>query len=123
MKLAARIILISLITYLLSFYSPWWILFVVTFVISFLIHGSYINTFITGFLGVGLVWLGLATYLDYKSASMFSEKIVQIFPIEKSNYLIIISGIIGGVCGGFGSLAGNSFKLLFVKKQTKGFYS
>lgn len=123
MKLIVRLVLIGLFTYLLSFYFPWWILFIVTFVISFLIHGSYINTFITGFLGVGLVWIGLAAYIDFKTNSFFSEKIVQLFPIEESYYLIVIAGLIGAVCGGFGALVGNSFKFLFIKKKTKGFYS
>ncbi len=123
MKLAIRLLLIGSLTYLLSFYTPWWTIFIITFLVSFFIHGSSLNVFISGFLGVGIVWIGVAWYLDFKSNHEFSDKIVQLFPIEESIYLVVISGLIGALCGGFGSLTGNSFKLLFVKKKVKSFYS
>ncbi|MEP0369342.1 MAG: hypothetical protein ABJN36_02275 [Cyclobacteriaceae bacterium] len=123
MKFLARLILISIFTYGLSLYAPWWILFVVTFGVCFGIHGSSINTFIGGFLGVGLVWLVTAWILDYQSNAAFTDKMVQLFPVEDGILLVILSGIIGGVCGGLGALTGNSFKQLFVKQRKKSIYS
>ncbi|MFT6867862.1 MAG: ABC-type iron transport system FetAB permease component [Cyclobacteriaceae bacterium] len=123
MKLAIRLLLIGSLTYILSIHAPWWTLFVITFVVTFFIHGSGLNAFISGFLGVGIVWIAIAWYLDFKSEHVFSDKIVQLFPVDQSIYLVVISGLIGGICGGFGSLTGNSFKQLFIKKQKKSFYS
>lgn len=122
MKLGARLIIIGILTYLFSFYTPWWVLFIITFSTCFFIHGSFLNTFIAGFLGVGLVWLGFSWFLDFQSESYFTEKIVLLFPVKDSSYLILISGLIGALSGGLGAILGNSFKLLFVKKKTKSYY-
>ncbi|MFY0598582.1 MAG: hypothetical protein JXR03_02845 [Cyclobacteriaceae bacterium] len=124
MKLFLRLILIGILTYILSFYSPWWILFIITFGVSFFLHGSSINSFISGFLGVGLVWISFAWYLDFESQSVFTDKFVGLVPqVSEGSYLIIISGLIGAISGGLGALTGNYFKLLFVKKKKKSFYS
>ncbi|RED97539.1 hypothetical protein [Marinoscillum furvescens] len=123
MKLIARLILVMILTYFLSFYMPWWIVFVVTFLTGFIIHGSGINVFIGTFLGAGLVWMLYAWYLDYNTASILSQKVIQLFPFDDPMMLIITSGLVGGLCGGFGGLSGNSFRQLFLKKKQKSFYS
>lgn len=123
MKLIFRIILITSLTYLLSLVMPWWILFAVTFLFGFLLHGNGINAFISGFLGVGLLWMIYAWYLDIKSNAILSDKLVSLFPFEDPNYLIIITGLIGGISGGFGCMTGNSFRQIFLKKKTKSFYN
>ncbi|WP_258103465.1 hypothetical protein [Marinoscillum sp. MHG1-6] len=122
MKLLIRILLIAVLTYLLSIYLPWWILMVVSFIVGFLIHGSGVSTFVSGFLGAGLVWISYAAILDYQSNSDFTQKMIELFPVDNGIYLLIISGAIGGICGGLAAASGNSFKYLFVKKQAKSIY-
>lgn len=123
MKLIIRIILIVALTYLLSMVAPWWILMMVAFVIGFLLHGNGFNVFISGFLGAGLLWMIYAWYLDTKTNSILSEKIVELFPFDDKIFLIVAAGLIGGLTGGFSCLAGNSFRQLFLKKKTKSFYN
>ncbi|MFT6854417.1 MAG: hypothetical protein ACJA0X_000380 [Cyclobacteriaceae bacterium] len=123
MKLIFRIIIIALFTYLMSFYFPWWVGMVIAGVVSILIYSSGISAIIAGFLGVGSIWFGYSFFLDNSSNSFFSEKIVELFPFNDPVMLIVLSGIIGGVSGGFGALAGHTFKGLFVKKKSKSLYS
>lgn len=123
MKLILRILLIIVITYLLSLYAQWWILIGVAFLVGFIIYGNSFNVFLSGFLGGGLLWLSYSWYLDVQTNSILSEKIVELFPFDESLYLIIASGLIGALAGGFGAVTGNSFRLMFTRKKTKSFYS
>ncbi len=123
MKLLFRIILIISLSYLASLYGPWWVLIAVSFLVSFGLYGNGFNVFISGFLGGGILWLCYAWFLDSSTKSILSEKIVQLFPFEDPFMLIIATGIIGGLAAALGAITGNSFRLLFVKKQNKGFYN
>lgn len=122
MKFIFRILLSGLFTYLLSFYTPWWIVFAVCFLVAFILHGNSLVVFISSFLGAGLVWLLYAWYLDASTESILTDKLVQLFPFEQGIFLLVLSGLIGGVCGGFGALTGNSFRHLFIKKKSQGGY-
>lgn len=123
MKLILRLLLIVIATYLISFYLPWWSVFLIAFVIGFFIPGGNFNVFISGFLGAGLLWMIYAWYLDIKTNSILSEKVVLLFPFNDKILLIITAGIIGALSGGFGALTGNSFRQLFIKKKPKSFYN
>jgi len=123
MKLIARIIIILAASYLLSFYAPWWILMIISFLVGFSIYGGGFTVFLSGFLGGGLLWLSYSWYLDYQTQSILSEKIVNLFPFDDKLYLIILSGLIGGLASGFAAITGNSLRLIFVKKKSKSFYS
>lgn len=123
MKLIVRLILIVALTWFLSFYLPWWIVIVVSFLVGLVIDGSGFNAFISGFLGAGLLWLIYSWYLDIQTNSILSSKLVELFPFDDKILLIIMSGLIGGLCGGFGAVTGNSFRKMFVKTKPKSFYS
>lgn len=123
MLFIVRFILIALVGLLVSFFMPWWCLIVVSFIISFFLTGRNFNAFLSGFLGAGLLWMLMAWKIDIETVSIMSSKIVQIFEIEETIMLVIASGVIGGVAGGFGALTGNSFRQLFLKKKEKSFYS
>lgn len=123
MKLIVRLILIIIITYLLSLYLPWWSLVLVAFIIGFFIPGGSFNVFLSGFLGAGLLWMIYAWYLDYQTQSFLSDKVVQLFSFDDPILLIIATGLIGGICGGFGAITGNSLRQLFIRKKPKSFYN
>ncbi|MFY0608509.1 MAG: hypothetical protein JXR10_17460 [Cyclobacteriaceae bacterium] len=123
MKLLIRIILIISLTYFASMYSPWWIIIIISGLVSFGIYGSGFNVFISGFLGGGILWLTTAWFLDFSTNGILSDRIIQLFPLEDPFMLILITGLIGGLAAGLGAITGNSFRLLFVKKKVKGFYN
>ncbi len=123
MKLIVKIILIAALTYFGGFILPWWTVMLSAFFICFLIDGSVIGSFVSGFLGGGIIWLGYSWYLDIKTASIMSSKIIEMFPLEDKIMLVIISGVIGAIAGGVSGVAGNNFKKLFIRKKVKSFYS
>ena len=124
MKLIIRIILIGAITYFISPFGGWWICMVAAFIVSFSSPSSGLNAFIAGFLGAGLVWMGHAWTLDAANQSVFSSKIAELMaPLSSSIQLVLASGAVGGIAGGFSAITGTTFRALFVKPKQKSFYS
>jgi len=123
MKLIFRILIIGAVTYLVSPYLTWWTGMVISTFICDLMPSSLLNAFISGFLGVGLVWMGQAWVLDVANDSAFSRVIIQLFPIEDPILLILITGLIGGISGGLAATTGASFKLMTKKTKRTGYYS
>lgn len=118
-----RLILIALFSLLISMLFPWWSAILSSAIIAFILKGNNFNAFLSGFLGVGLVWMVTAWKIDIETNSILSLKIVTLFPFEDKNMLVVLTGVIGGVAGGLGAFLGNSFRLLFVKKKKTSFYS
>lgn len=123
MKLIVRIIAISILTYFISPFGSWWICMASAFIVCFISPSSGLNAFIAGFLGTGLVWLGHAWNLDVMNESNFSTKVAEVMQMGEPLILILVSGAVGGLSGGFAALTGTSFRKLFAKKQKTSFYS
>lgn len=123
MKLIIRIIVIGGLTYFLSPFGTWWLSMAIAFLVCFVSPSSGLNAFIAGFLGVGLTWMGHAWNLDVQNASAFSSKISEIMTVDDPIYLVLASGLIGGIAGGFSSLSGTFFRQLFQKPKKRSFYN
>lgn len=123
MKLIIRIIAIAALTYFVSPYSVWWIAMLITFVVCYISSASGLNAFVAGFLGVGLTWMGYAWNLDTQNQSAFSKKIAEVTQLGDPMLLIIATGLIGGLAGGFAAMSGATFKQIFKKKQQRSLYS
>ncbi len=124
MKLFLRIILIGALTYFLSLILPWWILAVVGFTVGLLIPGGSLSTFISGFLGVGIIWMGHAWNLDAKNDSQFTEVMIQVIGIvDEPIVLIALVGLIGGLVGGFATMTGALLRQPAKKKMGSGYYN
>lgn len=118
-----RLILISTLTYLFGLITPWWSVMLAAAIIAFLMPGNNFNTFLSGFMGAGLIWMVLAWKVDIETNSIMSNKMIELLPIDDINMLIIVTAIIGGLAGALGAFTGNSFRQIFVKKKEKSFYS
>lgn len=124
MKLILRIFIIGLLTYFLSPYSVWWTGMAVAFIVTFVSPSSSLNAFVAGFLGIGLVWMGFAFVLDTANAAVFSSKVAAIMsPFDSSTKLIMLTGAVGGLSGGFAALSGTLLKDLVAKPKKKSLYS
>ncbi|MEM9328394.1 MAG: hypothetical protein AAGA85_22185 [Bacteroidota bacterium] len=123
MKLLLRLLLIALMTYFLLGFLPWWTMALLAGFAGFLIPGSGLNSFISGFLGGGLVWLYMSWMIDNETQSILTDKMVQLFPIDDTNLLILGTGLLGGLVAGFGALTGTSFRQIFMKKKKRSLYN
>jgi hypothetical protein len=111
--------LIAITAYAAQLFFPWWIIMVSAFLVGAIVPTKSINSFLSGFLGVGLLWLLYSWILDLRSESILSEQLAPLFQLEEPAYMILFSALIGAVVGGFGALSGDLFVKSFPKRESK----
>jgi|KBSMisStandDraft_5_1062788.scaffolds.fasta_scaffold06696_2 hypothetical protein len=107
----AKYILSILVTALLSFvsglYLPWWGIAIAAFLVSAAIPQKPGFSFLSGFLGVFLLWEVLAWWIDNKNNGILSQKIAVLIPLGGSTVLlIVITSLVGALVAGSAALAG-----------------
>ncbi len=107
MKFFSSIILSALLAYGFGLFTtlPWWSFAISSFVVALTIHQTPFKSFLSGFLGVFLLWAILATVIDINNEHILSTKVAQILPLGGSYItLIILTGFIGGLVSGLAAL-------------------
>lgn len=125
MKLIIRIILIGTLTYFVSPYFTWWTGMATAFLVCLALPSSSLNAFVAGFLGVGVAWFVQAITLDIANQSTFTEVIIELLsvPVITDPFaLVLATGLIGGISGGFAGATGASLRQANQKKKNRGGY-
>jgi hypothetical protein len=107
MKFFSSIILTAILAYALGLYTtlPWWGFAITSFVVALSIHQTPFKSFLSGFLGLFLLWVVLATIIDINN-DILATKVAQILPLGGSYMAVIgLTGLLGGLVSGFASLA------------------
>ncbi|MCX6201410.1 MAG: hypothetical protein NTW77_04180 [Bacteroidetes bacterium] len=109
MKFIVAILLHGFLAFALGLYSqfPWWLFVATSGIVAFFIMDTPAKSFFAGFLGLGALWAGLAFGKDLANAHLLSSKVAQILPLGGSYVaLIAVTGVVGGLLGGFSALTG-----------------
>lgn len=100
-------VLLAFIAGILSF-SPWWGFAITSFLVAILVHQKGWKAFLSGFLGLFLLWAGLAWWIDAQNNSLLSSKIAAILPLGgNSVLLILVTGFVGGLVSGLAAITGS----------------
>jgi hypothetical protein len=116
-KVLLKIGFTAVLAFLLQTMLPWWSVAVASFLISLIISTKGLSSFISGFLGIGILWLILAAYIDATTGSILSERIAGIFTLPNSWSLIMTTSLIGGLVGGFAALTGSYLRELVIPAE------
>jgi len=114
-KFIVSILLSALMAYAIGIYGnlPWWSFVVTNFIIAIVVNQKPGKSFLSGALGIGVLWLVLALVIDTQNNHILSVKVANILPLKGSYIaLIIITSIVGFLLGGLSSLTGS-----FVRKS------
>jgi len=108
MKFTVALLLTAMLGFISGLYLPyWWTFAILAFLVALLVHQKPTKAFISGFLGIFILWAGLAWWIDLKNESVLSSKIALLLPLSGSSLLLIlVTGIIGGLVAGFAALSG-----------------
>lgn len=115
LKFIVSILLSALLGYAVGIYGnlPWYSFVVTNIIIAILIDQKPSKSFMSGALGIGLLWFGLAFIIDNQNHHILSVKVAQILPLKGSFVaLISVTTIVGLLIGGLASLTGS-----FVRKS------
>ncbi len=108
MKFFAATILTALLAFISGLFLPWWAIAITSLVVALVVHQRAGKAFAAGLLGVFLLWAGLALFIDMKNHGILSHKIASVLPLGgNSVLLIVVTGMIGGLAGGFGAMTGS----------------
>jgi len=108
MKLLAAIILTGLLAFIGGLYLPWWSIVIAALLVAVMVKQKAGIAFITGFLGVFLLWGGLAWWINMKNEGILASKIASVLPLGGSAIvLILVTGFIGGLVAGFAAMSGS----------------
>jgi hypothetical protein len=110
MKIITAIVLTGFLAFVLGVYStlPWWSFAVSSLVVSVAIRQRPGKSFLAGFLGLFLLWAGMALIKDAANEHILSAKVATILPLGGSYLvLILVTGIVGGLVSGLAALTGS----------------
>jgi len=108
MKFISSFILMAALSFAACLYLPWWSIAIVCFLVSLVLPQRAGIAFLCGFLALFLLWAGLSYWISSNNEHVLAHKISMVI-IKKDNpeMLILITGLIGAVIGGFASLTGS----------------
>ena len=111
MNLALRVLLIAVFGSLAQTYFPWWSSVIIALVVELAIGKKNGTAFFSGFYGLAIPWMVLATYIDVNSGAVLSVRILELFKLPQySIVMIVLTGLLGGLAGGVASLTGSWIK-------------
>ena len=106
MKSFIQIIITVIVCFMFQKLFPWWSMAIGSFLVGFVFSNTAGRSFLIGFISIGLLWLGLALYVDVSTQSILTEKVAQLFPAN----LFLMTTLIGGLVGGLASMTGSLLK-------------
>jgi hypothetical protein len=108
MKFFVAIILTMLLAFVGGLWLPWWSIAVASFLIALLVHQKAGKAFLSGSIGVFLLWGALACWIDIKNEGVLSKKIAEVLPLGGSSFILIfVTALIGALVAGFGAMSGS----------------
>ena len=114
MKFLVSILLTALLSFAACLFLPWWVIAIAGFIVAFAIPQKAGLSFLAGFLALFFLWAGLSFWMSAANNHLLAHKISMLFIKADNPFLLItITGLIGGLIAGFGSLTGRLARKLF----------
>jgi len=122
MKFLLKVVLIVGLSYISALILPWWIVVVCAFLLNALIGSGALNSFLSGFLGIGLLWMIAAWIIFSGSEGDLVARLAPQFKANEGVVLVVYTAILGALVGGLGGLSGCYFRRLFIHDNTSAKY-
>lgn len=106
----SAIILTAFLAFVVGLYGalPWWSFAITSLIVAVAVHQHAGRAFLSGFLGLFLLWGLLAFMKDSANDHVLSTKVSQLF-LKSDSYILIIlvTALVGGLVSGFAALTGS----------------
>jgi hypothetical protein len=118
LKYILSIFVTASLSFIAGLYLPWWGISLAALITSAMIPQKPLFSFLSGFIGVFLLWEVLAWWIDSKNNGILSQKIAHLLPLGGSTILLIVAtSLIGAVVAGFAALSGTYLRRILFPKQ------
>jgi len=117
MKFFVSILLTAIVSFAASLFMPWWIIAVAAFVVSFAIPQKAFLAFLSGFIALFILWIAMSFYISSANDDLLVHKMSILFlKTDNPILLFLLTGVIGGLVAGFGSLSGRFLRKIVGSK-------
>src|SRR3569623_2148734 len=106
-------LIILILTFICSYFLPWWMMAVIAFATAFFISKKPGKTFLAGFAGVSVAWLILALIKSLPNDNILASRVATLMQLPNWIMLLLVTGLIGGLVGGMAALSGALVKKAF----------
>src|SRR5580658_8683649 len=106
MRFLLAVMLIVFLSAIAEWFLPWWMIAVVSFIVSLLITMKPGKAFLAGFVGIGVFWLITSLLHDVPNEHILSARMAALFHLPNYGLFIVVTVFIGGLIGGLAALAG-----------------
>ena len=108
MKFLISTFLIAALSLAVGLYLPWWTIAFAGFIVAVCIPQNPGRSFLSGFLGVSILWYVLCFIISTANHDLFAHKIsMLIIGMDHPMLLMLVSALIGGLVAGLGALTGS----------------
>jgi|TARA_B100000508_G_C11408114_1_gene251866 hypothetical protein len=108
-------VIILVAAFILNLFLPWWSVAIPGFIVGYLFKKEATPSFLWGFLGVFLLWAGQSAFINIGNNGILAARIAEMMGMKTGWLIVLITGVIGGLVSGFGTMTG----ALFNSKQTR----
>jgi hypothetical protein len=115
MRFLSSALFIAILSAISTWYLPWWMIAVVSAVVSFIIHLSSGKAFLSGFLGIALCWTILIINVDSANEHILSSRMAQLFSLPGYWAFISVNVLVGALVGGLAAWSGAVLRNGFMK--------
>ena len=108
MKILVAVLLTALLAFVAGIYMPWWGIAIAAFIAALVVGQHAGKAFLSGFLGVFILWACIAWWINEKNDGYLSVKIAELLPLGGNPVLLIlVTGLVGGLVAGMGAMSGS----------------
>jgi hypothetical protein len=108
--------IILILSLIVSFVLPWWIVAIISFLAAFFIAKNSGHAFWSAFVAIFIVWVVMALFKSVPNNHILATRVAHLFPFGGQwIWLLLITGIIGGLVAGMSAWSGALFKKAFNK--------
>ena len=108
MRFILAFLLTAFFAIALGTFLPWWSIAISAFAVALVLPLRPGFSFLGGFIGIFVAWTAIALVRDAGNDGILSHKIASILPLGGSSVgLILVTGLVGALVGGFGALSGS----------------
>ena len=108
MKFIIQFLAIIALAYIMELFLPWYYIAVASFVVGYVLKSK--ANFLAGFLAIGILWTTKAWLMDSGGSTDLAVRVANIFTLPTKGLLFLITGLIGGLVGGFAAWSGSLLK-------------
>jgi len=105
-----------IIALIFSQFLPWWSVMIAAFLTALFFSLKRAAVFFVPFLAITIYWIVYAYILSSNNDFILAKKIAVLLPLKGNPYfLVLLTGIIGGLAAGIAAIFGKQCRLIFSK--------